>query len=131
MESRFWDKNVGKVLQIFLWIIAFYVAWYVVPKGYEKLVDIPGTMEFFISLGIPGSLASVSGIVELVGPLMMLVPRLAFYGAVPVTINMLVASYSVGWNTWPLTLAVLSLIVVIIARPSFLRKKKQITKISI
>jgi len=131
MESRFWDKNVGKVLQIFLWILTFYVAWYVVPKGYEKLVDIPGTMEFFMSLGIPGYMAYASGIVELVGPLMMFVPRLAFYGAVPVTINMLVASYSTGWHTWPLTLAILSLIVAIIARPAYLRKRKQITKISI
>lgn len=131
MESRFWDKNVGKVLQIFLWIITFYVAWYVVPKGYEKLVDIPGTMEFFMSLGIPGYMAYVSGVIELLGPLMMFVPRLAFYGAAPVTINMLVASYSTEWHTWPLTLAVLSLIVAIIARPAYLRKKKQITKISI
>jgi uncharacterized membrane protein YphA (DoxX/SURF4 family) len=131
MESRFWDKNVGKVLQVFVWILAFYVAWYVVPKGYEKLIDIPATMTFFGTLGIPGYMAYISGIAELAGPILMLVPRLAFYGAVPVSINMFVASYSTGWHTWPLTLAVLALIVAVITRPGFLRKQKVITKISI
>lgn len=130
MESRFLDKRVSLPFQILVWVLSFYVAWYVVPKGYEKLMDIPGTMQFFASLNIPGYFAYIVGVLEIAGPLMMLVPRLAFYGAVPTAVILFVASYSMSWNTWPLTLAALSLVVAIIARPGYLRKKQVITKIS-
>lgn len=130
MESRFLDKRVSLPFQILVWAVAFYVAWYVVPKGYDKLMDVPGTIEFFAKLGFPAFLAYVVGVLEIAGPLMMLVPRLAFYGAVPTAVILFVASYSMSWNTWPLTLAALSLVVAIIARPGYLRKKQVITKIS-
>lgn len=130
MESRFLDKRVSLPLQILVWALSFYVAWYVVPKGYEKLMDIPGTMQFFASLNIPGYFAYIVGALEMAGPLMMLIPRLSFYGAVPTTVIMLMASYSMSWNTWPMALGVLALVVAIIARPGYLRKKQVITKIS-
>lgn len=130
MESRFLDKRVSLPFQILVWALSFYVAWYVVPKGYDKLLDIPGTIEFFAKLGFPAFLAYVVGVLEIAGPLLMLIPRLSFYGAVPTAVILFVASYSMNWNTWPMTLAVLSLVVAIIARPAYLRKKKTITKIS-
>lgn len=130
MESRFLDKRVSLPFQILVWALSFYVAWYVVPKGYEKLMDIPGTIEFFAKLGFPAFMAYVVGILEIAAPIAMLIPRLSFYGAVPTTVIMLVASYSMSWNTWPMALGVLSLVVAIIARPGYLRKKQVITKIS-
>ena len=125
------DKHISLPVQIGIWIIAFYVAWYVVPKGYEKLMDIPGTIEFFVGLGIPAYFAYIVGVLELACPILMLIPRLAFYGAVPLTVVLFTASFNMNWNTWPMTLAALSLIVAILARPGYLKKKPTITKISI
>src|SRR5690606_35997410 len=134
MESRFWNPYVGKIVQVVLLALSFYVAWYVVPRGYGKLTNIPGTISFFATLGFPAFLVYVVGVLEILGPVLMLIPRISFYGAVPTFVIMLTASIStndISFSSLPLKLAVVSLIVAFLARPGYLRKKKKITKISI
>jgi uncharacterized membrane protein YphA (DoxX/SURF4 family) len=131
MKSRFLDKNVSLPLQIIVWLFAFYLAWKIVPKGFDKLEDIAKTIDFFAKLGYPAFLAYVVGVLEIIAPLAIFIPRISFYGAVPTAVIMFVASYSVNWNTNPLTLGIIALIIAILTRPGYLRKKAQITKISI
>jgi uncharacterized membrane protein YphA (DoxX/SURF4 family) len=123
-------------LQIIVWAFVFYISWQLASKGYGKIMN-PQAM-----FNYPVWLMLTVGIIELFAPLLMFIPRLSFYSAAPVAVVMLVASYHETQfkevsgileyiQLTPTIVAFLSLIIMFIMRPSYLRKQKKITKISI
>jgi uncharacterized membrane protein YphA (DoxX/SURF4 family) len=130
MESRVWGKRLSWPLQILVWALTLYIAYYLVPAGYGKVFDFQ-FYSFFEELGLPFWLFITVGIVEIAGPLLMLVPKLSFYAALPTVAVMASASYFNGWSIDTISYAVIALIVAILMRPGFLKKSPPITTISI
>lgn len=124
MEFLLKDRASWPV-QIVVWFFAAYVAWSLVSLGYGKIMDPQAKFMF------PAWVMMIVGIVEVVGPLMMFIPRTAFYGSLPVAVVMGVAWVMTGLVMPHLVLIVLSLIVAYVMRPDYLRKKAPITKISV
>ncbi len=132
MKSRLWGKRLSIPLQVLVWIAVLVIAYYVMPKGYEKVFDYTnGPLDFFTSLGLSFWILMVVGVLEIVSPIMMLIPRVSFYGAVPLAVIMFTASYYVGWATTPLLLGVASLVVAFLMRPAFLKKAPTVTTVSV
>ncbi|MDF2378936.1 MAG: hypothetical protein P1V18_01785 [Candidatus Gracilibacteria bacterium] len=122
--------------QMIVWFFAAYCAFVMVGSGFGKVM----APEAFGSY--PIWLMWIVGLIEVVGPLMMFVPRTSFYGAAPVAVVMAVASYHamsfmevttfLGYMQMPPTIAaILALIVAIVMRPDCLRKKAPIIKVSV
>lgn len=130
MESRFFGKRLSWPLQILVWALSLYVAWMVIPKGYGKLADY-SALGFFESLGLSFEVMIAVGIVEVFGVLMMFIPRISFYGATSVFIVLSFAAYYDGGLPSTIALVIISLIVAVLTRPGILRKKPEITKVSI
>ena len=132
MESRFLWKRLSWPLQAVVWLFAFYIAWNLFPHGYEKLAPTEGIINFFTSLGLPVWLVYVVGVIEVLAPIIMFAPQISYYGAVSVFIVMGFATYYSGAaNSVTYISAFLALIVAVLTRPGFLRKKPKITKISV
>ncbi|MDP2690884.1 MAG: DoxX family protein [bacterium] len=129
MKNRFFWNRLPWVQQIAVWALDFYVAWNVLPRGYQKLMNLEKTTGFFVGLGLPSWLAAIVGALEIIAPLLMFIPQTAYYAAVTLFVIMVSAAYYSNWGTLPLTLAAISLIVAILTRPGFLRKAAKITKI--
>lgn len=130
MNPVFVWKRLSLPLQIVVWLLAFYVAWNVIPNGYGKLADGSG-FGIFESNNLPYWLFIIVGVIEVFGSLAMFIPKISFYGAFPLFVVMSSASYFNGWNTATIVYAVFALIIAILMRPGFFRKKPEITKISI
>lgn len=118
-------------MKIVFWILAVVVAAMVIPKGIDKFTALESSISYFAGLGLPVALVYAVGVVEIAGPLLMFVPRANFYGAFPLFVVMAFASYFSGWNTTPIGVGLLCLFVAVMTRPDLLRKKAEITKISI
>lgn len=102
------------------------------PNGYSKLLQEQGLIDFFASLGLPLYLMIAVGVVEVFGPVLMLIPQVSFYGATPVFVVMSFATYyNGGSDSVTYISAFLALLIAVLTRPGILRKKQSITKISI
>jgi uncharacterized membrane protein YphA (DoxX/SURF4 family) len=130
MESRVWGKRLSWPLQILVWALTLYVAYKLVPAGYGKVFDFQGA-DFFEQLGLPFWIFVSCGVVELAGPLLMLVPKVSFYAALPTAVVMAAASFYNGWLAETIILALICLVVAVLMRPGFLKKSPPITTISI
>lgn len=64
-----------------VWLLSLYLIYNFLPYAYMKLTSADTLFGTFASWGYPSWLVYVVGIVELVGPLMLLVPRVARFGA--------------------------------------------------
>ena len=125
-------KRLSWPVQIVLWIFAFYIAWNIMDNGYAKLMQDPGTMQFFESIGLPAYAMMAAGVVEFVGPILLFLPWVSFYAAAAVAVVMATATYYNGSSDWvTINSLVLAIIIAIFTRPGFLRKKPIITKITI
>lgn len=132
MESRFLWKRLSWPLQIVVWIFAIFISVNIIDNGYDKLIQEQGLVDYFASLGFSIPIMMTVGTVEVVGPFLMLIPRISFYGAVPVFIVMCTATYyNAGSDSVTYISAFLALIVAVLTRPGLLRKKPEITKVSI
>jgi len=131
MESRLLSKKLSWPIQIVIWLFAFYIAWNVIPHGYQKLMMDPGVVGFFNSIGVPVYGMIAAGIVEVFGSLLLFIPRISFYGAVPLIVVMLTAGYYSNWDMVTVTAAFLSAVIAVLSKPRFLGKRPEITKISI
>lgn len=130
MNSRFLGKRIAWLQQIAVWIMAFYISWNIVDNGYQKLTLDPNTFSFFESMGLPVSAMVMTGAVEVFGSLLLFIPQVSFYAALPVTLVMATASYY-NQASDPVTIisAVFALIIAILSRPPVFRKNPPITKI--
>ena len=78
---------------VFLLVIRLYIGWLLFKSGRGKLTNIDATADFFTSLHIPMPVgnAYVSGIIESIGGLSLMLGLAARLAAIPLIGNMLVA----------------------------------------
>ncbi|MDP3976272.1 MAG: DoxX family membrane protein [bacterium] len=131
MNSFLWGKRASWPLQIAVWLLAFYVAWNMIPAGWPKLMAYNSDVNMFEGFGLPQWLVVVVGAVEVFAPLLLFIPQVSFYGALPLVIVMAAATYYSGGHHMAITLGVLSLIIAIVIRPGWLKKKPIVTTIHI
>lgn len=114
-----------------LWFFAFYSAWKLIPAGYTKWANPADSLTFFEGMGYGAVIFWAVTVIELVFPLGLFFHKISFYAASSIAVVMAFASYHSGWALDPITLTVLALLIAVLTRPQFLRKKAKITKISI
>ena len=72
-------RHLGR--EAMLWAVTLFLMQAFVPSGYLKLLDNSGWTEAFASWGYPDWFRRAVGVAELIAGLVILVPRLASYGA--------------------------------------------------
>ncbi|MDH3649901.1 MAG: DoxX family protein [Saprospiraceae bacterium] len=116
------------------WILALILAWFFFQNGWPKLVPAEDITTQFEDWGYSGQFARLIGILECVGALIVLFPRLAFYGSLLLTGLMLGAVYThlatgIGSPYMAILLLVLALMQAILTRRKalflFRRDKEQ------
>ena len=116
------------VKEIVLWIIALLLAFVCLRSGWLKVTGNVFWVRDFRRWGYPDWFRIVVGIAELTSMALILVPRLASYGASLFALVMLGAIFThYAYNEtnrlpFNLFLLVLSLIIVLTRRPNFLKK---------
>jgi uncharacterized membrane protein YphA (DoxX/SURF4 family) len=75
------DDRTGKGLTIALWIVQVALALMFFMAGTKKLTSDPMMVEVFATVGLGQWFRYVTGALEVLGALMLLVPRLAGWGA--------------------------------------------------
>ena len=64
-----------------VWLLSLYLIYNFLPRAYMKLTSADMMFGAFASWGYPSWLVYVVGVLELVAPLILLVPRVAKFGA--------------------------------------------------
>ena len=73
---------MGKIKVVATWVVAVLLGALFVLSGSGKFMQMDMWQERFINQwGLPGWLALITAVMELVGGLMLFVPKTAFYGA--------------------------------------------------
>jgi uncharacterized membrane protein YphA (DoxX/SURF4 family) len=125
-------KRIAK--EIALWIVALLLALVCLRSGLMKVPGVPGGQFWirdFQRWGYPGWFRLVVGIAELISFALLLVPRLAGYGASVFALVMLgaiVTHASHGESSrlpFNFLLLALSLIIVFARRPNFLKRLRK------
>ncbi len=120
--------------EIVLWIIALFLALVCLRSGLMKMPGMPGEQFWirdFQRWGYPGWFRLVIGIAELVSFALLLVPRLAGYGAGIFAIVMLGAIFTHATHhessrlPFNFLLLALSLIIVFARQPTLLKKLRK------
>ena len=84
-------KTVGNVL---VWALSILLAAAYLLDAYPKLTGSQGVVEQFESFGYSQGFRVLIGVLEGVGAVMLLFPRLAFWGAALLSVVMIGAAYS-------------------------------------
>jgi putative oxidoreductase len=97
--SNIIDEPAGRQIGIaLLWSLQIFTAVLFLLAAYPKLTGTPDMVELFNKIGVGQWLRYVTGGLECVGAILLLIPRLIGYGAlllVLVTVGALMAHYSV------------------------------------
>lgn len=131
MESTMTKRLVKEIV---LWIVALLLALVCLRSGWLKVTGNVSWVRDFRRWGYPDWFRMVVGIAELTSMALILVPRLASYGASLFAVVMLGAIFTHytynETNRLPfnLFLLVLSLIIVFTRRPNFLKKLRMSEK---
>ncbi|MBF9141158.1 DoxX family protein [Hymenobacter properus] len=81
------------VRNIIAWILQALLAAMFINAGVHKLIDLDGTAKNFEGMGLPGVLATVVGVAELLGGIGLLVPRTVRLAALGLIIIMIGAVF--------------------------------------
>ncbi|GAB3573472.1 DoxX family protein [Hymenobacter daeguensis] len=81
------------VRNIIAWILQALLAALFIFSGGHKLMDLPGTMKMFESMGLPGWFAGLIGGAEVLGGIGLLVPRTVRPAALGLIVVMIGAVY--------------------------------------
>jgi uncharacterized membrane protein YphA (DoxX/SURF4 family) len=107
----------GKVKRILLWLVSALLALLFAFAGGFKLANPAQAGEQFVKFGYPGWFATLIGVIELVGGLLLLVPRVAAYAAGAIAVVMAGAVFThlrageVPQSLFPLGLLILAVLV--------------------
>ena len=74
--------NSGKGRTIGLWILRVLLAVAFLAAGGSKLAGAPAMVEMFQKIGVGQWFRIVTGVLEISGAILLLIPRTTFYGAV-------------------------------------------------
>jgi putative oxidoreductase len=118
--------NSGKRRTVGLWVLRGLLAAAFIAAGGAKLAGVPAMVEMFEKVGVGQWFRIVTGLLEVIGGILLLIPRLAFYGAaflLTVTVGAVTAHLTVlGGNPAPaLILLVLNAVTAWLTRDT--RKK--------
>ncbi len=80
--------------KIAYWILAAMLALTFITSGWPKINPDPAMVERFADWGYGAGFSRLIGVLEMLGGLLILVPRLATYGAAIVAVVMLGAAYT-------------------------------------
>lgn len=83
-----------KILVVVLWTLCILMAVLFIPSGFPKIVPEEAMLNRFARWGYPGWFATVIGIVELLGGILILIPRTTLYAAGALMVVMLGAVYT-------------------------------------
>lgn len=120
--------------EVVLWIIALFLALVCLRSGSMKMPSVPGVqfwMRDFQRWGYPDWFRLAVGVAELISFALLLVPRLAGYGATIFALVMLGAIFTHATHNesarlpFNFLLLALSLITVFARRPFFLQKSRK------
>jgi uncharacterized membrane protein YphA (DoxX/SURF4 family) len=112
------------------WVVAVLLALAFLGAGAAKLTTQPMMLQEFARFGYPTWFMYVTGILEVVGAIAVLVPRYAFYGAALLTCIMLGAIFShlthgqAAMIGAPVVLFVLALLLVTLRRAAALQTSR-------
>jgi uncharacterized membrane protein YphA (DoxX/SURF4 family) len=114
----------GRLATAGLWILQIAVAALFLSAGAAKLTGDPMMVQLFAAIGAGQWFRYVTGTIEVIGAILLLVPRLALFGALAIAVTMVGAIithlFVVGGN--PLLPVVLLGVTGIIARARRLRR---------
>ena len=116
--------------EILLWLITLFLALICLRSGWLKVTGNIFWVRDFHRWGYPDWFRLVVGIAELISMLLLLVPRLASYGASLFAVVMLGAIFTHATHNetsrlpFNLLLLTLSLVILFARRPSFLKPRK-------
>ena len=120
----YWAKTIG------LWALTILLALIFLQVGLGKLSFFREMWaERFVGWGLPATFALVIGVIEVVGALLLLIPKTASYGAASIIPVMLGASITHLLNAefpnsgFTLIIAALVFVVGFARRPAYLRKQ--------
>src|SRR2546427_6378410 len=80
--SRFGSASTGKIINVGLWILQIGAAGMFLMVGFFKLSGDPRMVGLFDAIGLGQWLRYVTGSLEVVGAVLLLIPRLSGLGAV-------------------------------------------------
>jgi uncharacterized membrane protein YphA (DoxX/SURF4 family) len=117
---------VSKAARVGLWLLSILLAFVFVMAGLPKLQGVPGHVRAFAHWGYPDWFRVVVGGAEVASAILLLVPRLAFFGALGIAVIMAGATYThvvrvpaeAGRAPFTLTLLALAALVAYARRPS-------------
>ena len=118
--------------EIFLWLITLFLALICLRSGLLKLTGNIFWVRDFHRWGYPDWFRLVVGIAELISMLLLLIPRLASYGASLFAVVMLGAIFTHATHNetsrlpFNLLLLTLSLVILFARRPSFLKHPRRV-----
>ena len=121
------------IKEVFLWLITLFLALICLRSGWLKVTGNIFWVRDFHRWGYPDWFRLMVGITELASMLLLLVPRFASYGASLFAVVMLGAIFTHYTNNetsrlpFNLLLLTLSLVIVFVRRPSFLRPQSRST----
>ncbi|OEK01100.1 hypothetical protein BFP97_06075 [Roseivirga sp. 4D4] len=83
---------------IAVWSISIVVAVYLILKGIQKVSPSPGMVSFFADWGYSETFLRILGVLEVLGGLLLFIPKAAFYGGVLLSGILLGATYTLLIN---------------------------------
>src|SRR6185312_5944475 len=123
--------KVRIVKEVVLWIIALLLALVCLRSGLQKITGNIFWVRDFHRWGYPDGFRVAVGIAELASAALLLIPRFASYGASLFAVVMLGAIYTHDTHNessrlhFNLFLLALSLVIVFMRRPNFLKKRQE------
>jgi putative oxidoreductase len=84
----------GNITNLIPWVLAIILTWFFIENGWPKIFPDQITTTQFENWGYDRNFARVVGILEVSGALLVLFPRLAFYGALLLSGVMIGAIYT-------------------------------------
>ncbi|NNF13764.1 MAG: DoxX family protein [Gemmatimonadetes bacterium] len=92
------EESRGMVMKVSLWVVTVVASLAMLAAGASKFLAAPMWDELFIQWGYGVGFKTLIGIVEIVGALALLAPRVASYAGLVICVVMLGAIYTVWSN---------------------------------
>ena len=122
---------MSKTKSIFLWVLQILLVALFLMASFPKLTSKPEAVERFRNYGYPDHFYLLIGALELLGAILLLIPKLAAYGASALVVNMIGASLTHLLNDEAPkvlvtgTLMILLAVIAYVRRPEFIRKRQK------
>jgi len=110
---------VAKTSRVAIWVLSLLLAFVFLLAGVPKLAGVQAHVQHFASWGYPDWFRLLVGVVEVGSAVLLLVPRLAFFGAAGIAVIMAGATYThlvrvpEEASRAPLTLSLLALAAIV------------------